>query len=124
MGVTDEPIVVVAGGNLLFFSSRVGAEQYLEAIDVEEGEYSWAFDADGHPLRLGVVQTVEKGLFGFGQMRVSHVRIERDIAGLGVRDAREVLVAFLRRVDPDTSIDPATPISDIVRAAAAKYAVY
>jgi len=124
VNLTDEPIAVVAGDNLLFFSSRVGAEQYLEAIDVEEGEYSWAFDADGHPLSLRVVQVVEKGLFGFGQTRVSHVRIERDVAGLGGRDAREILIAFLRRVDPGSSIDPATPVRDIVRAAAAKYAVY
>ena len=122
MDPTDEPIVVVERGDFAFFSSTAAAEDYLEAIDVDEGVY-WAFDADGHPLRLRTFEVVEKGLFGFGHVRVSRVRIEKDVAGLGVQDAREALVAFLKEVDPHASIDPATPMRDIVRAAAGKYGV-
>lgn len=122
MDSTDKPIVVVEGGDLAFFSSTAAAEDYLEAIDVEEGVY-WAFDADGLPLRLCVVDVVEKGLFRFGHVRVSRVRIENDIAELGVQNAREALVAFLKEVDPHASIDPATPIREIIQAAARKYGV-
>lgn len=121
--MADEPIVVLEGDNLAFFSSRVAAEQYLEAIDVEAGVYSGAFDADGHALKLRVVEVEEKGLFGLGTVRVSYVRIEEGAVGLGIADAREALVAFLRRVDLHASTDPAIPIRKIVRAAAGKYAV-
>jgi hypothetical protein len=121
--LTDEPVVVVAENELLFFSSAAAAEGYLEAIDVEEGTYTRAFNAEGHALTLRVVEAAEKGLFGIGQVHVSHVRVEKDLAGWGVDDARKALVAFLRRVDPHASIDPATPMRDIVRTAARKYAV-
>ena len=40
-------------GDLHVFRSRAEAEGYLEAIDVENGEYE-AFDAEGFPLTLGV----------------------------------------------------------------------
>jgi hypothetical protein len=121
---SDGPIVVVAENELVFFSSTAAAEGYLEAIDVEEGTYTRAFDADGHPLRLRTFEVVEKGLFGLGHVRVCRVRIEQDVVGLGVQDARDALVAFLKEVDPHVSIDRATPIREIVRAAVAKYAVY
>jgi hypothetical protein len=121
--VYTEPIVVMDGDNLLFFSSRTAAEEYLEAIDVEQGVYTGAFDADGNSLSLRVVDVEEKGLLGFGRVRVSHVRVEDAPKQFGEEGARHKLIAFLGRIDPTTSIESTASTRGLIRAAARRYGV-
>ena len=45
------PIIVDNFGDVMFFESAHTAERYLEAIDVEHGEYV-AYDSEGRLLQL------------------------------------------------------------------------
>jgi len=45
--MTSVGLVVVSDSGLIAFNSLNAAESYMEAIDVEDGVYSTAFDADG-----------------------------------------------------------------------------
>src|SRR5438067_7093154 len=47
-------IVVASNGDLLAFESPNDVERYVESIDVENGEYSLAFDSEGRLLALEV----------------------------------------------------------------------
>ena len=46
-------LIVAADEPALFFTSIEAAESYLEAIDVENGEYSAAYGPDGRPYQIG-----------------------------------------------------------------------
>lgn len=121
----DNPIVVMEGSNLLFFSSRTAAEDYLEPIDVEAGEYTGAFDADGNSLLLRVVQVDQPRPLGFGRAPAARVRIDTPPhEGLSLENARSKLVEFLRQVDPGFPIDPAASTRELVMAAVGRYRVY
>ena len=52
IGKTIKLIVAEANGPAGFYSSIKAAEDYLEWIDVENGEYSAAYDPDGNVYRL------------------------------------------------------------------------
>ena len=43
------PLIIDNRGDLLVFRSKIDAESYLEAVDVQNGEYR-GFDAEGRPL--------------------------------------------------------------------------
>ena len=45
-------LIIAADEPALFFSSRLAAERYLEAIDVEQSVYSAAYDPDGRPYQV------------------------------------------------------------------------
>jgi hypothetical protein len=45
------PIIVVESGDILFFTSLIIAERYLEPIDVRNNEYT-AYDSEGRLLCL------------------------------------------------------------------------
>ena len=46
------PVFVIAGSDLLVFESMDVAANYMEAIDVRDGEHQGAFDADGRRLEI------------------------------------------------------------------------
>ena len=87
------PLIVAAGTDLLVFATPADAEGYLEAIDVEQGEYEAAWDGTGRRVALRVRAEPYRALFGLLRGRAERVTArevgpEPDEAGLRERIAR------------------------------------
>jgi hypothetical protein len=54
--MTPPIFVVGADGEILAFSSATDAEQWVESVDVEDGEYAGAYDSEGRRLTLVVTR--------------------------------------------------------------------
>lgn len=68
------PIAINEHGDISTFDSIEEAERYMEAVDVERGEYV-VTDADGHRLALKVVVEEVPLFWGLWKTRVKKVRI-------------------------------------------------
>lgn len=53
-GTIEPPVVLATATDLLVFDDVTSAAQYVEAADVENGEYCAAFDAKGMKLRFQI----------------------------------------------------------------------
>ena len=63
-GRITPPIIVIGDDGPNAFASVEAAEGYMEAIDVEEGVYSAAYDANGCCLAISVESEPSRALFG------------------------------------------------------------
>ncbi|HEX8258047.1 MAG TPA: hypothetical protein VF589_10470 [Allosphingosinicella sp.] len=93
--VPDAALFVAADEPLLVFPSATAAEQYLEAIDVENGVYPVAFGPRGEPYRVGT--------------NGDQVVIERTGEPERPGELRSLLLRYLegsrRLADPATSLE-------------------
>jgi hypothetical protein len=48
----DTPLILDAKGEILFFKTAASLESYVEAIDVDNGEYGECWDSAGRLMRL------------------------------------------------------------------------
>lgn len=64
------PIIVDSRRELLLFRDVARAEAYLEAIDVRNGEYSAAYDSEGHGLALSTKMVRRRIFFGLLPTRI------------------------------------------------------
>src|SRR5688572_15884773 len=64
IGRITPPIIIVADDGLNVFPSVRAAEGYMEAIDVADGVYSAAYDAEGHCLAISIGREPSRALFG------------------------------------------------------------
>ena len=104
----ESPIIAHNKGDVLVFESVELAEQYLEPIDVVNGEYA-IYDSRGRRIN-GVIVT-HRG--------VEHVRLEPASDSGGAADElRRVLVAFLTHAlnVPDGGLHESS-LEDLVKAA-------
>lgn len=93
--MSKTPLVVNANGDLTFFASAAAAEQYLEAIDVRNGEYV-AYDAEGRVLVLGVEEERVPVWFGLSHAVRERVRVGGPAeAAPRPAELRGALLAFL-----------------------------
>ena len=98
------PILVNEHGDIISFSSVAEAESYMEAIDVESGEYI-VTDADGARLTVDVVTVEVPLLWGLWKGRVKKLRITEGVARLGrwgvllTVTTRSASPAYLRAYD-------------------------
>lgn len=70
------PISIDENGDVSVFASVEDAEAYMEAIDVERGEYV-VTDADGGLLAVNVVVEAVPMFWGFWKSHVKKIRIVR-----------------------------------------------
>jgi hypothetical protein len=70
------PIIVDEQGSAIVFESVADAEQYLEAIDVQNNEYL-AYDSEGRLLRL--LPTTPQITVESAELRPSHSKEVRDL---------------------------------------------
>lgn len=75
------PITIDEHGDVTTFDSVEAAELYMEAEDVERGEYR-VIDGDGRLLALRVDLIVVSILFGFWRTTVKRVRIVEPASNL------------------------------------------
>jgi hypothetical protein len=85
--VIKPPILLDEGGDLALFSSVERLEQYLEPIDVENGEYQ-AYDSTGRILRLRVRTRFVPFLLGLFRAKRKEVYVEA--SGSETRGADEM----------------------------------
>jgi hypothetical protein len=91
------PIIVDSRSKLLLFLSLHKAENYLEFIDVENGEYEAAYDAEG--MRLAITVSINKHWFWGG---IPDVKIRPQETEVLVPDElRQKLLAWLPRIKQD-----------------------
>jgi hypothetical protein len=93
--VMRPPIIVDETGALMIFDSPREAERYLEWVDVEDGRFR-AWDREGRPLVLSVVETPKKGLFRTRMVKDVVLEQESDVP-THAEMLRGVLVDALRR---------------------------
>lgn len=91
------PIIVDETGALMVFDSPRAAERYLEWIDVEDGRFR-AWDSEGRPLVLSVVERPEKGLFRTRMVKAVVLEQESDVP-THAEKLRAVLADALNRVE-------------------------
>ena len=120
------PIIVAEGNDLSFFASLEDVEGYLEAIDVDNGEYI-AYDADGRPVPLSTKRLPPRKVLGMISVRGAEVvvasapeeepRHAEDLRKLLVRyleeprhaeDLRKLLVRYLGHWEPIPGIEQKT----------------
>ena len=85
-------------GDVMFFSSKEHAEGYLEAIDVENGEYV-GFDADGNELKISA-----RG----GVVFIDGTEVNRE------SEVRALLISFFRNVGVPNAWLESAGLSDLV----------
>lgn len=97
------PIIVNENGDLSFFASIKGAENYLEPIDVRNGEYV-GYDSEGRLLSFSTNIESRPGLLGIGSRNVEAVKItEAESEPKHQEELLDALKRFLSgRVIPDT----------------------
>ncbi|MBN8553354.1 MAG: hypothetical protein J0L52_10720 [Caulobacterales bacterium] len=76
-------LIVIADDGLAVFSSIGAAETYMEAVDVEDGVYSGAYDSDG---RLYSIQYSGIGAWDPGQVEILPTdTIDKEAASNAIR---------------------------------------
>ena len=109
------PVIVDTGSELLLFRSIEAAENYLEPIDVENGEYPAVYDSQGQLLELKVERIATSRMFGLFPGVEEHVRIRyRPGARDGAGELAEKLRAYLGRLGVPTSAAEA-PLETLLR---------
>jgi hypothetical protein len=97
------PIIVYEHGDTMIFASVHAAENYLEAIDVLNGEYV-VYDSEGSKLQL-IVKSVS-----------TKVSIEDVIPPVKHPDTlRKILEQYLHLFNIDDASIKATSLSDLVK---------
>lgn len=94
------PIVAIEGHAILIFKTVEEAEDYLEPIDIENGEYDAIYDADGYLLRpeIRFVEEDRKFLwFGWRVSREKIVLVDNEPPIDKSSELRERLIAYLLR---------------------------
>lgn len=95
---------------VMAFESARQAAQFMESVDVENGEYTAAYDADGRRLRVKVSSPTKRSrLFWFEATVLSKVTVE---PAEEHPSGGEELKATLVRVLPGASADE--PLSALV----------
>jgi hypothetical protein len=74
--MTPPIFIACSDGDILAFASVAEAESALESPDVESGEFTGAFDADGTRLGIEVLEpTKTRRILGFTILTLSPVKI-------------------------------------------------
>ena len=121
----EGPILVIAAGEseILFFRSAAAAESYIEPIDLEDGEYEAAFEAEGRRLEMRVEREEAGWLFGFFKTTVEHVRIVPAAPEHAApEEVKRRVVDYLRRVDPSLHFSEDLPLPELARIATERFA--
>ena len=100
------PIIVDAKGELLFFRTVGAAQGYIEEVDVRNGEYGCAYDAEGRLLRIGVEKR-EAPIVAPLKLTGESIAIEAvEEAPTHDLELRALLAAFLRKLgDKEPALD-------------------
>ena len=106
------PLVIDASGELLLFRDVSSMENYLEPIDVHNGEYL-VYDSEGRKVLLTTAVESSSSLFGLIKGSSEHVRVS------AVEDPpsySQVLSAKIRRTLENLSVDApaAASLSELI----------
>lgn len=118
------PVVAICDGDVIFFRSATVAEAWMEAIDVENGEYEAVYDERGRRLRLEVISARRKALFGLLPIVVEVVRIRPDPSGPIDRDElRATLTEYFDRTGLRGRLSPDASVRDLIHMGVAELGV-
>ena len=115
--VTAPIFVIERNGYITAYESASEACAALESIDVEEGEYAAAFDAEGRALALRVDSPTKRGRFlGLQWIELTPVVIEAlEEQPSHQEELRSLLISALRI--GGHPVGAALPLRDIVKSA-------
>lgn len=114
------PIIVVEHSDVTIFESVEKAQNWLEPIDVKNGEYV-AYDRDGRLLRLAVKPIERQSFFG---KKKSIEGVEISEAGDGIDHApelRKALIDFFKKTAVYDREDEVLELTDLVNKAIKRY---
>ena len=97
MRAVHEPIIVLSKDELCVFESIESAEQYMEAIDVKNGEYLAAYDSEGRRFQIRVVRRNQPALFGLLSVEVEFAKLVETDDRLSESDYCALLKDWLGR---------------------------
>lgn len=96
MKLLKPPIFVWAPNDLMAFESGEAAEKSLEAVDVENGVYAAAYDAQGLLLKFRMTEPAKRGAFSVYGGRFTIEPAEEKPTHMG--DLEKVLRKFITSV--------------------------
>jgi len=114
------PIIIDAQGALLVFNSLSRAQRELTPLEVREGRYPVAYDAEGRLLRIEVRMRERRILGIWREVREEVQIIAYEHIPTHELALRELLLRFIQPREGAAALDAAHPAEGLLRTAPAQ----